>query len=184
MLVRFGCVLICLLATACATQPPVDTAVLPFAAFGTLDNDVAAANQASWAFAAASRTANDPVDAARAVAAVDYLAGELSSNPRWVTLSPLTKQEMLQARIDVRRVLGITPTVPSQAVVNAMLGFASVWQSGNRAGALQLLAVPGFTLPPEQMLQVLSNMPYIQSANIATIDAANQVLPGGDARRH
>lgn len=182
MIVRIGFVLTCLLVAACATQPPVDTAVLPFAAFGTMDNDVAAANQASWAFASAARTANNPVDAARAVAAVDFLAGELTT-PRWITLSPLTKQQMLQARLDVRRVLGIAPTVPSQAVVNAMLGFANAWQGGNRPGALQLLAVPGFTLPPEQMLQLLSNMPYIQSANIASIDAANQMLPGGDTRR-
>jgi hypothetical protein len=48
---------------------------------------VAAANQAAWAFAAAERTANDPVDAARAVAGLDFLAGELSSNPRWLMIS-------------------------------------------------------------------------------------------------
>lgn len=32
----------------------------------------------------------------------------------------------------------------------------------------------------EKVGQVLRNMPYIQSANIATLDAANQMLPGGD----
>ena len=46
----------------------------------------------------------------------------------------------------------------------------------------QALAVPGFTLPPEQTLRVLSNLPYIRSANLAGIDAANQMLPGGMAR--
>ena len=45
---------------------------------------------------------------------------------------------------------------------------------------MKVLRTPIFTLPPEQTLQVLSNMPYIQSANIATLDAANQMLPGGD----
>ena len=97
---------------------------LPFAAFGTMDNDVAAANQAAWAFAAPERIANNPVDAARAAAAIDYLAGELASNPRWLMISPLTKQEMVQARFDVRQALGIVPTVPSQVVVNALLRFA------------------------------------------------------------
>ena len=127
-------------------RPPPDTAALPFAAFGTMDNDVAAANQAAWAFAAPERTANNPVDAARAAAAIDYLAGELASNPRWLMISPLTKQEMVQARIDVRQALGIVPNVPSQVVVNALLRFASEWQAGNQAGAIQALAAPGLHL--------------------------------------
>jgi hypothetical protein len=175
------CVLLpCLAIAACAVQPPPDTASLPFGAFGTLDNDVAAANQASWAFAVPARTLNDPVDAAMAAAAVDYLGGELSSNPRWVTLSPLTKLEMLQARADVRRVLGIAPDAPSQFVVEALLQFAWLWQMGNRPAAMEVIATPVFTLAPQQTLQVLSNMPYIRMANIASIDAANQMLPGGD----
>lgn len=173
----------CLPVLSCALATPVpDTAQLPFAAFGTMDNDVAAANQASWAFAAPARTRNDPVDAARACAAIDFLAGELSSNPRWLSISPLTKQQMLQARVDVRRVLGIEPGVRSQVVVNALMGFAAAWQAGNEQGAIQMLAAPGFSLPPPQMLQILGNLPFVQSANVASIEAAQQMLPGGDNR--
>jgi hypothetical protein len=173
----------CLLLASCAfATPPPDTAQLPFAAFGTMDNDVAAANQASWAFAGPARTRGDPVDAARACAAIDFLAGELSSNPRWLSVSPLTKQQMLQARTDVRRVLGIEPGVRSQIVVNALMGFAAASQAGNEPAALQMLAAPGFSLTPPQMVQVLTNLPYVQSANVASIDAAQQMLPGGDNR--
>jgi hypothetical protein len=182
MIVRMPAAFLCLAVGACSVRPPPDTAVLPFAAFGTMDNDVAAANQAAWAFAAPERIANNPVDAARAAAAIDYLAGELASNPRWLMISPLTKQEMVQARIDVRQVLAIVPNTPSQVVVNALLRFASEWQAGNQTDAMQALAVPGFTLPPEQTLRVLSNLPYIRSANLAGIDAANQMLRGGMAR--
>ncbi len=183
MIVRFAIVASCLTATGCDVQRPPDTASLPFAAFGTLDNDVAAANQAAWAFAVPARTANNPVDAARAAAAVDYLAGALSANPRWLMVSPFTKQEMLQGRLDVRRALGIAPAAPSQVVVIALLRFASAWQAGDQAGALRELAAPGFTAPPEQTAQVLSHLPYIRAANIASIDAANQMLPGGDTLR-
>ena len=180
MIIRPAIVLACLAIAACAVQPPPDTASVPPGAFGQFDNDVPAANQASWAFAIPVRTLNSPVDAARASAAVDYLAGELSSNPRWVTLSPLTKMKMLEARGDVRRVLGIRPDAPSQLVTNGLLQFAWLWQYVDAPTAMQVLRTPIFTLPPEQTLQVLSNMPYIQSANIATLDAANQMLPGGD----
>jgi hypothetical protein len=172
-----------LLASCALATPPPDTAQLPFAAFGTMDNDVAAANQSSWAFAAPGRTRNDPVDAARACAAIDYLAGELSSNPRWLQVSPLTKQQMLQARGDVRRVLGIDPTVRSQIVVDALMRFAAAWQAGDQQAALQALAAPGFTLPPPQQVQALSNLPYVPSANTASMDAAREMLPGGDVAR-
>jgi hypothetical protein len=179
--VRHVAILVCLTLAACAgVTPPPDTAQVLPGAFGLFDNDVAAANLASAAFASPARTRNNPVDAARACAAVDFLAGELSSNPRWVTLSPLTKQEMLQARGDVRVVLRVVPNAPSQIVVNALLQFAAAWQAGDRSAAMQALAAPGFTQPPQQTLQILSNLPAIQSANVATIDAANQMLPGGD----
>ena len=168
------------LATCSAITPPPDTAQPLPGAFGLFDNDVGAANLASWALASPSRTRNDPVDGARAAAAFDFLAGELSSNPRWITLSPLTKQEMLQARVDVRRVLGIRPDAPSQVVVTALLRFAAAWQLGDQATAMRVLAEAVFTAPPQQTLQILSNMPMIQSANVASIDAENQMLPGGD----
>ncbi len=180
-MIRPGVVLTCLAIAACAVPPPPDTASVPFGAFGTMDNDVAALNQATWAFASPARIRNNPVDAARAAAAVDFLAGELSSNPRWVGLSPITKQQMLQARVDVRRVLGIRPDAPSQLVVNALLQFATMWQTGNQPAAMQALAMPVFMQPPQQTLLILANMPYIQSANLATMNASSQA-DGGSGR--
>jgi hypothetical protein len=76
--------------------------------------------------------------------------------------------------------LGIALDAPSQFVVEVLLQFAWLWQYGNRPAAMQALASPVFTQPPQQTLQVLSNLPYIQSANIASTDAAAQMLPGGD----
>ncbi len=183
MLSRIVVMVLCASLAACAAATPQpDTAQLPFAAFGTMDNDVGAANIASSAFASPARTANNPVEAARACAAVDYLGGQLST-PRWLDLSPLTKQEMLQARGDVRAVLGVPTGVPSQMVVGALLQFAAAWQAGNKQAALRFLNPPAFLHGPQQTLQVLSNLPYIPTANRASIDAANQMLPGGDHAR-
>jgi hypothetical protein len=171
--------LICLTLTGCAAvTPPPDTAQLPQGAFGTSDNDVAAVNQASWAFASPARTRDNPVDAARASAAVDFLGGQLSSSPRWIAVSPLTRQQMLQARADVRNVLGIVPNAPSQIVVGALLQFASAWQSGDQPAAMQPLAIPVFTQPPRQTLETLSNLPSIRSVNIATM-SASRAMSGG-----
>jgi len=179
MIIRCGVVLSCLAIAACVVPPAPDTASVPFSAFGTMDNDVGAMNQAAWAFASPARTLNHPVDAARAAAAVDYLGGELSSNPRWVAVSSLTKMQMLQARVDVRRVLGIRPDAPSQLVVDTLMRFAALWQSGNQAAAMQVFVSSVFTLPPQRMLQVLGDMPYVQSVNIATMDASGEMDAGG-----
>ncbi len=77
-----------LLLWACApVAPSVAPASLPPGVFGVYeDNDVGALNQSSWAFAAPRRTQDDPIDAVRAVIAVEYLADELRSNPRWIGL--------------------------------------------------------------------------------------------------
>jgi len=85
---------------------------------------------------------------------------------------------LLQARVDVRDVLGISAGVPSQIVTTALLRFAVAWQTGDRSAALQALAAPGFTLPPRQTLQILTNLPFIPTANVAGLHVENQILSG------
>lgn len=168
-----------LLAAGCASiAPPPDTARLPPNAYGLFaDNDIGAINLAQWAFADPARIRNDPADAARAVAAVDYLAGELSSNPRWFAMSPITKGQMLQAREEVRQALGVAPGAPSQLVVDGLLGAANALAAGDRPAALAALRAPVFIWPPEQTLARLSNMPFLPTANVASQRAAQQRFP-------
>ena len=180
---------ICLAGTlaACgAITPPPDTARLPPNAFGTYaDGDIGAINVSAWAFADPSRTGNDPADAARAVAAVDYLAGELNTSPRWDFMSPLTKMQMLQARVEVRAALGIAPQAPSQDVVDQLLYAGEALTAGSAQGAVAALTPPAFTLPPAETLGRLANLPYLQEANVATQHAAAQSVPttGGNFDR-
>lgn len=90
-----------------------------------------------------------------------------------------TKLHMAQARDDLRRILGIRPDAPSQAVVNALLRLSAGLQFGDRAEVAEALASPVFTLPPEETLQRLSNLPYDRTANLATAFAEAQMFPGG-----
>jgi hypothetical protein len=178
--------LLCLSVASCTVAAPgQNPAQLPAGVYGVYqDNDIGAINQSSWAFGSPQRTFNDPVDAIKAVIAVDYLADELTINPRWVTMSPFAKQEMLQVRVDVRRVLGIAPDAPSQVVVNALLRAAWKIQAGNQDEAIRALDNPAFSMPPPRTLQVLADLPYIRSANIATSDAAAQTPSHGDGQRN
>jgi hypothetical protein len=178
--------LICLLASGCSTLPPREQpAQLPPGTYGIYeDNDLGAINQSSWAMAAPSRTLNDPVDAAKAVLAIDYLADELPANPRWLLVSPFTKQHMLEARADTRRIVGIVPDAPPQLVANGLLQTIASLQAGDSAMAMRALAAPVFTLPPERTLQILTQLPYIRSANIATSEASAEALSHGDNHRN
>ena len=108
------------------------------------------------------------------------LAGELSSNPRWTMMSPLTKQEMLQARVDVRQVLGIAPNAPSQIVVERAAAvccrLAGRRSAGSHAGAcgagLHSAAAADGAGAEQPAL-------HPDSPTSPSLDAANQMLPGG-----
>lgn len=168
----------------CSTLPSTQrTAYLPAGVFGTYeDNDTGAINQAAYAFASPANTRDNPVDAAKAVVALEYLSGELRENPRWIGMDLSIKVHMAQARDQLQQILGIRPDVPPQVVVNTLLALSMNLQFGNQAAAMQVLASPIFTQPPERTLQILSNLPYVQTANLATTRAANEVFPPGGPR--
>ncbi len=166
---RIGVACLAALLAGCASVKPLpDTAQIPAWAAPGWQGETVAILHAQWAWADPSRTHGLPAQGALAVAEVDYLAGDLSSNPQWANLSPFAKLRMLQARADIRRVLGIAPDASSQAVVDAMLATRAALVIGNHALALHYLSAPIFTLGPERTLTLLGDLPYVQAANIAT----------------
>jgi hypothetical protein len=182
VLISFPVLAVCL--TACATLPATQrTPYLPPGVYGTYeDNDVGAINQSAWAFGSPANTRGNPVDAAKAIVALEYLSGELRDNPRWIGMDDSVKLRMNQARDELRAILGIRPAVPPQVVVNTLLALSLDLETGNQPAAMQVLASPVFINPPEQTLQILSNLPYVQQANLATARAEEQSFPVGGNR--
>ena len=165
----------CMAIAGCGlSTPPPDTAIAPPGAFGSNgDSDIAAINLSSWAFSLSRNLRNRPIEAARAVAAVDYLGGQLSSSPRWIGISPIVQSEMLQARQQVRSAVGIAPNAQSQLVVSSLASYAAVLaQTGDQDQAARYLANPAFTLGPQATVAKLENMPFLSETNIATQRAA------------
>jgi hypothetical protein len=169
---------------ACASLPGTQrTPFLPPGVYGIYeDNDIGAINQSAWAFASPANTRGNPAEAAKAVIALEFLAGELKENPRWIGMDAAVKLHMGRARDELRQILGIRPDVPPQVVVNTLLALGLDLQTGNQPAATQVLASPIFTQPPDRTLQVLSNLPYVQEANLATSRAESQAFPIGDTR--
>ena len=177
----------CLLPVGCGVglQPVVpDTARLAPGALGVNgDPDVAAVNLAQWAFADSGRTYGRPVEAARAAASMDYIAGQLYTSPRWSNISALTKEQLLQGRQEVRAALGIAPGTPSQVVVDRLTTAGNALAAGDQAAAVAQLGAPVFAGTGEQVLAKLSNMPYLRMANVSTMRAANQLFESGPDER-
>lgn len=162
----------------CAVTPMPSTAYLPPGAFGgNSDNDAMAINTAAWAWANPARTHRNLINATHAVMAIEYLGGQLTSDPRWTWMSQRTKLEMQGARTEVREAVGIAPNAPSQAVANALLAFSI---NPTEATAARVMTPPVFVLPPEQVVARIDNLPYIPLAAQATAMANAQQFPGGN----
>lgn len=148
--------------------------------FGVLDSDVPAVNYAAWAFADPGRTRNNPAAAARACASMDYIAGQLNTSPRWANIGALTKMQLLRGRVEMRRALGIPLQAPSRLVVIGLAGAANALTAGNQQAALAELSNPAFP-DPRATLARLSDLPYLQEANVSTLKASNELFgPNGN----
>ena len=160
--------------------PPPDTARLPAGVFGPLDQDIPATLYAQYAFADAARTYGNPTAGAQAVLAMDYIAGELNTSPRWANIAATTQLELLQARKDVRAAVGIAPNAPSQLVVDSLTAARADLTAGNQQAAVAALTNPAFPGGGAAAVQALANLPYVQSANVATAHAAAELYGPDD----
>lgn len=148
------------------------TAVMPPAALQTNgDVDVRALDIAAYGFGHWREMVGNPALAAETVAALDYMAGRLNTSARWVSMPAIFRMNMLTSREQVRAELGIGKDVPSQQVVDAMIGLAAAYRAGNQAQVQTLLAEPIFTLGPQETARRLANLPYMPSVNNATTHA-------------
>jgi hypothetical protein len=111
------------------------------------------------------------------------MGGQLNTSPRWVSMPGLFRLQMLQSRDTVRGVLGISPTVPSQDVVDTMLALSAAYASGDQSQVTKLLSSPIFSVPPDQAAERLADIPYLAAVNNATTHADaysfDYTLPGG-----
>ena len=186
-MLRLSALALLVTVAGCANLPisVPDTARLQPGELGIgINGDVASVNLAQWAFASPARIRNRPVDAARAAGAMEYVAGSLNTNPGWANISILTKEQLLQGRVEVRQALGVAPGAPSQAVVDRLSATAEALQRNDQTEALRDLGPPVFVASPPAILARLYDMPYLQMANVSTMRAANELFGPGEQDWH
>lgn len=170
-------------AGCCTPAPPVHVtdlapAQLPAGSFGvTSHRQAMQIVQNDWADAA--HLYGQTTEATRAVGLMEYLAGSTAFD---LPFSSQSRQQMLIARAEIRKAVGIAPAASSQLVVNRMAQAYAALKDGNQAGAHAALDSPVFTQGADGTLNVLANLPYIRDANTATSMATNEIEnPLGDS---
>lgn len=168
--------LVCLALGGCLhVAPAPSTGYLPADAFSTIapgqDPAMAAVQEALVAFAYPARMQGRPAEMALAIASLDAMAGQFSTSGRWIGMDAITQQEMLDARAEVRGILGVPETAPSQSVIDQLVAASRALDEGDQKAALAALSGPDFTKTPEETLAILTHFPRAPTANIATMDA-------------
>jgi hypothetical protein len=181
-LLMTGCV--CFGVAGCAAEAPAPSVgYLPAGAFGPQlvqeDPQVAALNTAEVAFAHPGEMRGHPGRMALAVACLDAMGGQFSGAGRWIGTNSMAPLQMLQAREQVRAILGIPRDTPSQQVIDRLVAFSHAYEAGDQAAALRDLAGPDFTKGPAATLAVLARFPGDQDADAATFAAQDLLFPGG-----
>jgi hypothetical protein len=152
---------------ACASEVIPDTATMPSGAPNT-NGDIELRSLDIAAYDFAHPIKGDPAQAAEAIAAVDYMGGKLNTSPRWVIMPSLYRAEMLQSRGIMRQFVGISPTAPSQAVVDTTVALAQAYRAQDQNAVQRLLASPIFTAPPNEVEARLDDVPLMPVVNAAT----------------
>jgi hypothetical protein len=148
------------LLVGCAGLTQDDTARMPNASTGgPVLNENEAIALSSWALKDPTATHGDPVRAASAVAAEDWLAGQTILYGQYGDYQPGGSYYWQQFRGQVRDALGIAPGVPSQDVVDHMLAASRALKAGDTAAAEAQFQPPAFSLGGQGTLAALGNLP-------------------------
>ncbi len=143
------------------------------------DPAIAAMSAATYAFAHPDAMQGRPADMALAIASLEAMAGQFATVGRWSDMNSLAKVQMLNARADVRLVLGVAPDADCQDVIDGLVGAAQAIKRGDSAGARLAVAGNAFTLGPAATLRLLAHFPPVSAANVATQTASRYLYPMG-----
>ncbi len=164
-------------------MPTEQTANLPDDAYsGAADPMRSAINNTTIAFSATSQLAGRPAQAARAVAEMEYLKVEITTNPRSFGGSTTASTIFPSAQQEWRRALGIAPTAAPQAVIDSMFAVVRALNGGQRQSAEVVLSQPIFTLGGPATLARLANLPSLPVTNNAAQEAGRVLRRTGLGR--
>ncbi len=126
-----------------------------------------------------SRTRNNAISGSYAMAALDYLAGEVATGARFTGIDHAAVQQLLAGRREERQVLGIARGASSTQVVNDLLAAWRALARHDIVAARAALPPHVFTLRPDRTIRLLANLPPMPlAAGALAAIAAQYDWPG------
>ncbi|HTW28640.1 MAG TPA: hypothetical protein VME92_16055 [Acetobacteraceae bacterium] len=155
----------------CGVSSGYNTAQMPYLASGApamTQNDAIAVS--AWVLKNPGVAHGDPALAARAIAAEDWLAGQVFLTGNFDTYAPARIVYWQLLRNEVRSYLGIPTDAPSQLVVERLLSASAALSQHDESAAASDLQPPAFGLGPTRTIAALSNLPVFSQADRAFAD--------------
>lgn len=133
----------------------------------TADPLMATVDAAATAFADRGLgLAGRPVEAALAIAQLEYIALSLGTDARYPQLAGSVGRELLLARDEVRNALGVLATAPASTVMRSLLAISADLRAGRQAATAAMMAPPLFRPGGAESLARLGDLgPLPQAAN-------------------
>lgn len=129
-----------------------------------------------------SRLAGRPAQAALAAVQIEVLADAFRNDPRYRHDVSGTAQSQVDAgRAEMRRVIGIAPDAPAEAVIAQLRAAAAALDTGSPARAEAALSGPDFPAGGAATLTRLARLPFLPRVSEAA-GAANQEIARLDRR--
>lgn len=163
---------------AAASTPAPQRASLPRGFVdGAGDPLRAAVLEASDAFSRPARLRGNPSAAARAIAAMEFLAVELPGNPTVPGPTGMLQPQLLGARAEWRAALGIPQDAAPQGVIDALFRAQRALEGGDRGAAVAALPSQLFAPGGEGTLQRLGDLPPLPRTAAAAAAAQQALFP-------
>ena len=167
----------------CDITPP-ETARLPnFGGFVSIDPVRYSIEQSAYLLTERRYLTGLPWEAAKLIAALEFVTVELRNGPRWTEFSPLAVLGFAKARPEWRAALGIAADAPPQAVIDAMTAVRNAYADRSLAGTVVALRPPLFTPGGQDTLARLADLPALPETTRAAV-FARQELQSGQNNRH
>jgi putative hemolysin len=145
-------------------QTPAPQAFAPASAVTTDPIRGMAAGASDWF---SRPRANQPAQAARAIAAIEDLAVAVPQSAHYASRGGNAVTQLAQSRNEARRELSVPANADAAAVAGALREAATALDANNRAAAQAALPASIFTAGPAATIQRLSRPPRVPSARSA-----------------
>jgi hypothetical protein len=129
------------------------------------------------------RLTGQPWEAALLVQALEFLAVELPTGPRWNVVLPMSSITLPAARAEWRQAFGIALDARAQEVIDSLSALRNAYAARSPAAAAAALRPPLFSPGGQESLNRFADPPALPRTTRALLDARQELASQNNDRR-